>query len=107
MHEAVEQGLRLERALSRLNTTKKVALLHYAPIRDTVVGENPEVFPFLGTTRLEEALDRYGVDIALHGHAHNGQAHGKTSKGADVYNVAMPLLKRDKAALFRLLEINA
>jgi Icc-related predicted phosphoesterase len=64
VQEAVEQCLHLERALSRLTTACKIAILHYAPIRDTVVGENPEIFPFLGTTRLEEAIDRYGVNIA-------------------------------------------
>lgn len=105
--EAVDQSLRLERALAQLNTPTKIAVLHYSPIRDTVLGENPEVFPFLGTTRLEEAIDRYDVCIALHGHAHNGQLHGKTAKGADVYNVAIPLLKRDKETpeWYRLLEI--
>ena len=107
VREAVEQSLRLERALSRLNTPSKIAILHYAPIRETVIGENPEIFPFLGTTRLEEAIDRYGVRVALHGHAHNGQLHGKTAKGADVYNVAIPVLRRDSAnaRLYRLLEI--
>jgi Icc-related predicted phosphoesterase len=107
VHEAVDQSLRLERALAQLNTPNKIAVLHYSPIRDTVVGENPEVFPFLGTTRLEEAIDRYDVRIALHGHAHNGQLHGKTAKGADVYNVAIPLLRRDNANAkpYRLLKI--
>jgi Icc-related predicted phosphoesterase len=107
VHEAVEQSLRLERALSRLKTPNKVAVLHYAPIRETVIGENPEIFPFLGTTRLEEAIDRYDVRIALHGHAHNGQLHGKTMKGADVYNVAIPVLRRENANArpYRLLEI--
>ncbi|HEY0792627.1 MAG TPA: metallophosphoesterase [Chthoniobacterales bacterium] len=107
VRESVDQALRLERALARLSTPTKIAVLHYAPIRDTVVGENPEVFPFLGSTRLEEAIDRYGVHIALHGHAHNGQPHGRTGKGADVYNVAIPLLKRDKLdpRSYRLLHV--
>ncbi|MBV9489733.1 MAG: metallophosphoesterase [Verrucomicrobia bacterium] len=107
VREAVDQSLRLERALARLNTPFKVAILHYSPIRDTVVGESPEIFPFLGTSRLEEAIDRYEVRIALHGHAHNGQLHGRTAKGADVYNVAIPVLRRDNAHVkpYRLLEI--
>jgi Icc-related predicted phosphoesterase len=107
VREGVDQALRLERALARLSTPTKIAVLHYAPIRETVVGENPEVFPFLGSTRLEEAIDRYGVRIALHGHAHNGHPHGQTGKGADVYNVSIPLLKRDKLhpGSYRLLQV--
>ncbi|MBV9999344.1 MAG: metallophosphoesterase [Verrucomicrobia bacterium] len=107
VREAVDQSLRLERALARLKTPNKIAVLHYAPIRATVMGENPEIFPFLGTTRLEEAIDRYDACIALHGHAHNGQLHGKTMRGADVYNVAIPVLRRENtnARPYRLLEI--
>src|SRR5829696_8366150 len=70
VHEAVEEGLKLERALARLHTPRRVALLHYAPVRATVAGEPEEIFPFLGCSRLEEPLERYPVDIAFHGHAH-------------------------------------
>lgn len=94
VQEAIDHAMRLERALARLETQKRVALLHYAPIRETVDGEPLEIFPFLGSSRLEGPLNRFNVDLALHGHAHNGHIEGKTSGGVPVYNVAMPLLKK-------------
>jgi Icc-related predicted phosphoesterase len=93
VHESVEEALKLEKGLSRLRTTKRVAVLHYAPIAATVEGEPREIFPFLGSSRLEEPLHRYRVDVAFHGHAHRGTAQGRTSAGVPVYNVALPLLK--------------
>ena len=104
---AVDEELKLEQALSRLQTPKRVALLHYAPIRDTIEGEPLEIFPFLGSSRLEEPLNRYDVCAAFHGHAHHGVAEGKTSSGCSVYNVSIPVLKEvfpDKPA-FRLITI--
>jgi Icc-related predicted phosphoesterase len=94
VREAVEEALKLERALARLTTPQRVAVLHYAPVTGTVQGEPPEVFPFLGSTRLEEPLNRYRVAVAFHGHAHRGQAQARTTAGAPVYNVALPVLKR-------------
>jgi Icc-related predicted phosphoesterase len=96
VQEAVDQAMRLERALARLETSQRVALLHYAPIRQTVEGENPEVFPFLGCSRLEGPLNRYEVTVAFHGHAHHGALEGQTSAGVPVYNVALPLIKSAK-----------
>ena len=94
VHEAVEEGLKLERALARLHTPNRVALLHYAPIRATVAGEPEEIFPFLGCGRLEEPLNRYGVNVVFHGHAHRGAHVGKTSGGIPVYNVALPVMRQ-------------
>lgn len=94
VQEAVEESLKLESALARLRTTRRVALLHYSPIRGTVEGEPPEIFPYLGSSRLEEPLNRYRVSAVFHGHAHRGSAEGRTASGAPVYNVAMPLLAR-------------
>lgn len=93
VHEAVEEGLKLERALARLHTPKRVALLHYSPIRDTVVGEPEEIFAFLGCGRLEEPLNRYGVSVVFHGHAHRGAPEGRTAAGVPVYNVSLPVLR--------------
>jgi Icc-related predicted phosphoesterase len=92
VREAIEEALKLERALTRLRTHRRIALLHYAPIRATVEGEPPEIFPFLGCSRLEEPLNRYQVAAVFHGHAHRGTAEGQTSTGIPVYNVALPLL---------------
>src|SRR4051794_39696521 len=61
VYEAVEEALKLEKALARLDTSRRIALLHYAPIQATVEGEPEAIFPFLGSSRLEEPLDRYGV----------------------------------------------
>ena len=94
VHEAVDEALKLERALARLTTPQRVALLHYSPVVGTVQGEPPEIFPFLGSSRLEEPLNRYRVAAAFHGHAHRGQAQARTSAGAPVYNVALPVLKK-------------
>ena len=87
------EALKLERALAGLRTPHKVAVLHYAPVRETVEGEPLEIFPYLGCSRLEEPLSRYAVDVVFHGHAHHGQPEGRTSKGTPVFNVSMGLMK--------------
>ena len=107
VHEAVNEALKLESALARLRTEHRIAILHYAPIRDTVEGEPLEIYPFLGSSRLEEPLTRYDVRAVFHGHAHKGKPEGATSTGIPVFNVAHPVLKAaypDRPA-FRLLEV--
>lgn len=107
VNEAIQEALKLESALAKLRTGKRIAILHYSPIVATVQGEPPEIFAFLGTSRLEEPLIRYPVSAVFHGHAHRGYPEGKTVNGIPVYNVAKPLLERsfpDRPA-FRLVEI--
>jgi Icc-related predicted phosphoesterase len=94
VREAVDEALKLETALSRLRTERKVALLHYSPIAETVTGEPPEIYPYLGSSRLEEPLSRYPVDIVFHGHAHHGATEGRTRGNVPVYNVSTMLLQR-------------
>ena len=94
VQEAVDEGLKLDKALSRLETRHRVALLHYAPIRATVVGEPEEIMPFLGSSRLEDPLNRYEVACAFHGHAHAGSPEGETTNGVPVFNVSVPVLER-------------
>jgi Icc-related predicted phosphoesterase len=94
VQEALQEALKLEAALAKLRTQRRIALLHYAPIVGTVQGEPPEIFPFLGSSRLEEPLLRYGVDAVFHGHAHRGTLEGRTISGVPVFNVAKPLLQR-------------
>ena len=94
VQEAVDEAMKLEAALARLRTQRRVAILHYSPIRGTVEGEPPEIFPYLGSSRLEEPINRYRVSAVFHGHAHRGSAEGRTATGVPVYNVAMPLLAR-------------
>lgn len=78
-----------------------VALTHYSPVRDTLAGESPELFPFLGSDLLAEAIDAGGVDLAVHGHAHHGSPRGTTPGGVPVRNVARPVID----APWRLLEL--
>src|SRR5207247_832150 len=94
VREAVDEALKLEAALARLRTTQLITLLHYSPIQKTVDGEPLEIYPFLGSGRLEEPIGRYPVSLVVHGHAHRGQLQGSTKSGAVVYNVSMPLLTR-------------
>ena len=94
VQEAVDESLKLEAALARLRTQRRVAVLHYAPVRGTVEGEPVEIFPYLGSSRLEEPINRYRVSAVFHGHAHRGTPEAQTSTGVPVYNVAMPLLAR-------------
>jgi Icc-related predicted phosphoesterase len=94
VHEAVDEALKLEAALARLRTSQLIALLHYSPIQQTVEGEPLEIYPFLGSSRLEEPIGRYPVSLVLHGHAHRGRLEGTTKNGVPVYNVSMPLLTR-------------
>ena len=106
VHEAVNETLKLESALARLRTERKVVLLHYAPIEGTVEGEPREIYPYLGCGRLEEPLGRYGVTAVVHGHAHKGSLDGHTSTNIPVYNVALPLMRRTSPDQpFRILDI--
>jgi Icc-related predicted phosphoesterase len=93
VQEAIEETMKFESALARLRTARRVALLHYAPVRGTVEGEPQEIFPWLGTSRLEEPLNRYPVDVVFHGHAHFGSPEARTQGGVRVFNVALPLLR--------------
>jgi Icc-related predicted phosphoesterase len=107
VREAVDEALKLEMALGRLRTRNRVAMLHYAPIEATVVGEPLEIYPFLGSSRLEEPINRYEASAVVHGHAHHGAPEGTTSSGVPVYNVSHPLLRRqfpDRPG-FRFLEM--
>jgi Icc-related predicted phosphoesterase len=93
--DCVGEVHKLEQALLRLRTPIRVALLHYAPVVDTVVGEPEQIYPFLGTDRLAEPLDRFEVDVCFHGHAHIGAFRGSTTGGVPVFNVAHALLLRE------------
>jgi Icc-related predicted phosphoesterase len=89
---SVDETLKLERAVSMLRAPKIVIVTHYAPIAETIQGEPPEIFPFLGSSRLAEVIDRHQAALALHGHAHHGKLNGVTTGGVPVRNVAISLL---------------
>ena len=90
VQEAVDEALRLDRALARLDAEykveRKIAVLHYSPLRETVLGEPEQIFPFLGSSRLAEPLNRRNVTAAFHGHAHVGSLEGKTPQGIPVFD---------------------
>ncbi|SFC36134.1 Predicted phosphoesterase [Parapedobacter composti] len=110
VQEAVDEGLKLERALSRLGQhegeIRKIAIMHYAPITDTITGEPLEIYPFLGSSRLLEPLQRTEVMAVFHGHAHRGQYEGQTPEGIKVWNVSLPVLaKQGMEYPFHLMEV--
>jgi len=93
--EAVNEALKLENALRSLDSEKLIVATHYSPITATVTGEPPEIFPFLGSSRLAETVDRFDkVRAVFHGHAHHGAPQGKTLKGIPVFNCAQDVLKK-------------
>jgi hypothetical protein len=95
VNEGRMEAQALGNELRRLETERRVAVLHYSPIRATVEGEPPEIHAFLGTGHLAHALDEGGADIAFHGHAHNGSFRGKTQGGVPVFNVSVPVLQQE------------
>lgn len=107
VYESVEEALKLEKALARLSMKQRIAVLHYAPIQATVEGEPCAIFPFLGSSRLEEPLNRYAVTAVFHGHAHHGSPEGKTMTGIPVYNVSVKVLQtaQPEQPTFRVLEL--
>ncbi|HTO96685.1 MAG TPA: metallophosphoesterase, partial [Myxococcales bacterium] len=95
----IAEELKLEKALFQLRTRHRVALLHYAPCRQTLEGEPLEIFPFLGATRLSGPIDQLRPNLAIHGHAHRGTLRGATRGGVPVVNVALPVLRRQEKPL--------
>jgi Icc-related predicted phosphoesterase len=89
-----ERAESLESALSGLECDLKIALTHYAPIPETLVGEKPEIHGFLGSYFLGQAIDATQCSAAFHGHAHMGTERGVTAGGVPIRNVARPVIKR-------------
>lgn len=97
VRHAQEAADRLRESLEELagaGVGHRVALMHYSPTEGTLQGERPEIFPFLGSYLLGEAVDRAGADVAIHGHAHGGTEKGFTPGGIQVRNVAQPVINR-------------
>jgi Icc-related predicted phosphoesterase len=91
--ESVSEAMRLETAMRKVRRGRTLVVLHYAPIPDTIAGEPLEIYPYLGSSRLAETIDRFSVDAVVHGHAHIGVYEGKTPGGIPVYNVAKYIKK--------------
>lgn len=105
INASIEEAVRLENALAKLNCRVRIVLLHYSPIRDTLAGEPLELFPFLGTSRLENAIDRHGANLVFHGHAHHGSPTGATSANIPVYNVSRFVLNKNGNKGYCILEV--
>jgi Icc-related predicted phosphoesterase len=99
---AIDEALKLETALQRLDAETKVAVLHYAPIRDTLHGEPEEIFPYLGSSRLLPPIETYGPAAVFHGHAHIGRLEATTPSGIPVFNVAHSLLMKETGKGYRI-----
>ncbi|MCC6982611.1 MAG: metallophosphoesterase [Bauldia sp.] len=91
--ESVSEALLLENAMRNVKAGRAVVVLHYAPTVGTVLGEPEEIYPFLGSSRLAEIIDRFKVDLVVHGHAHRGSYSATTPGGIPVFNVAQGLEK--------------
>jgi uncharacterized protein len=102
--EAISEAMRLENAMRTVANERAVVVLHYAPVLDTIEGEPPEIFPFLGSSRLSETIDRFKVSAVVHGHAHHGRYAGRTPGGAPVYNVA-GLIAKPTGRPYALIEV--
>ena len=103
---AIDETLKLERALSLLRTPKRVVVVHYSPIAETVKGEPLEISPYLGSSRLAEVVDRHQANLVLHGHAHHGAAEGKTTGGIPVHNVALPVIQAtEPGRVYKLIDV--
>jgi Icc-related predicted phosphoesterase len=106
VREAVDEALKLESALARLRNDRIVVLLHYAPIQGTVEGEPPDIYPFLGCSRLEDPITRFPVTAVFHGHAHHGCPEGRTRTNVPVFNVSLSLMRQTfPERPFRLVEM--
>jgi Icc-related predicted phosphoesterase len=103
---SVDENLKLESGLRMLKTERTVVVLHYSPVEETVLGEPEPIYPFLGSARMGETIDRFdGVRCVVHGHAHRGAHRGATPRGTPVYNVAKPVLNRDLGIEYCLIEV--
>ncbi|HEX6418809.1 MAG TPA: metallophosphoesterase [Acidimicrobiales bacterium] len=100
---AADAAARLGAALAEIDGADvRIALTHYSPVRDTLRGESPELYPFLGSYLLAEAIDGAGAHLAVHGHAHHGSERGTTPGGIRVRNVAQPVIR----SAYRLFEMH-
>ena len=102
--ETMNEAMRLENAMRSVRAQRAVVVLHYAPIAETIEGEPLEIFPFLGSSRLAETIDRFKVSAVVHGHAHRGKYEGRTPAGAPVYNVAYHI-EKPSGRPYALLEV--
>jgi Icc-related predicted phosphoesterase len=106
VNEAVNEALKLENQLSKLETEKKVVAMHYSPIKETIIGEPEEIHTYLGCSRLANPINWYGATVVFHGHAHHGTPEGRTLSNIPVYNCSIPVMtKKNEKQPYALIEI--
>ncbi len=93
MRHSRNEARQLEQVIKDMDTDYKIVLLHYSPTTQTLSGEKKEIYPFLGSYYLAEAVDYGKADIVFHGHAHGGIEKGETPGGTPVRNVAQPVIR--------------
>jgi Icc-related predicted phosphoesterase len=104
--EVMKEARKLENGLRSLRTDRSVAVLHYSPTEETLEGEPPAIYQYLGSARLADAIDRFDhVKAVVHGHAHHGAYEGRTPRGTPVFNVAQFVLKPRFGKPYAVLEI--
>jgi len=86
---ALEEGLEAIAGCHR-----RIVLLHYAPIAETLVGEPERIWAFLGSGRLAGPIGAHRPDLVLHGHAHHGSPEGLIGE-VPVRNVAVHVIGAD------------
>ncbi|BAI61971.1 putative phosphoesterase [Methanocella paludicola SANAE] len=94
INETYKEANKVNRSLKSMKAGFKVVAYHYAPVRDTCIGERCEIIPFLGSSILSDPVDTFRADLVLHGHSHNGSEKGSTLKGVPVRNVALHIHDR-------------
>ena len=104
--EAVNEARKLENSLRTLRTEKIVAVLHYSPVAETLRGEPIEIYQYLGSQRLADALDRFeNIALVVHGHAHHGAYEGRTMRGTPVFNCAQFVLREQFGRPYAVFEV--
>ena len=104
VNESMAEAMRLENAMRSVRSKRAMVILHYAPIAETIESEPLEIYPFLGSSRLAETIDRFQVSAVVHGHAHRGVYEGRTPAGQPVYNVAR-FIEKPTGKPYGLIEI--
>ena len=104
--EALNEARKLENGLRQLRTERSIAVLHYSPVVETLEGEPVEIFQYLGSQRLADAIDRFDhVKAVVHGHAHHGTYEGRTMRGIPVYNVAQFVCREALGRPYAVIEV--
>lgn len=91
---ARREAMRLDAALEAIQPAAdlRIVVMHYSPTT-TTLGREPIVkYWMLGNIELARVIDRYPVDLVIHGHAHLGNPAGQTIGGTPVRNVANPVV---------------